>query len=161
MARQARRFTIYDAMEDKGVFEANPANVDSRDHEGASLYRGPVAYPKMLYHPEGEMRISVPGTVESTPWGPKEFGEQRELITRTVNSKAEEDAFIKQGWHTHPAKALVASGALSPPVSSDERVLDLEAQMEKMKAELAEAKAGLALAEDSKAKAGNSLPKKV
>src|SRR5574340_1262403 len=48
MARPSRRFSIYDAMEARGDFESNPANIDSRDSQGRSMYKK-AEYPRMLY----------------------------------------------------------------------------------------------------------------
>ncbi len=118
---QKTRFTIYDAMEQDGVFDRNPANPNSRDNDGNSIYTGPVEYPKMLYHPEGEERIVVPAEIIMTPLGAKEVNEQRELIHKTVGSVEEEAALITEGWHDHPAKAVkvrvmatIASSKLTP-----------------------------------------------
>ncbi len=101
------RFTIYDKMQGDGYFSANPANPDSRDPTtGDSIYQGPVEFPKMLYHPEGEEKIIVPAEIITTPLGPKAVGEQRELIYEIVQNKAEEAVLLAEGWHTHPAPAM-------------------------------------------------------
>lgn len=105
---QKTRFTIYDAMEQDGVFDRNPANPNSRDNDGNALYTGPVEYPKMLYHPEGEERVIVPAEIIVTPLGPKEVNEQKELIHKTVGSAEEEAELVTEGWHDHPAKAVRA-----------------------------------------------------
>ena len=42
MAGRGRVFTIFDVMEDKGVFRANSANPNAVDREGRPLYAGPV-----------------------------------------------------------------------------------------------------------------------
>lgn len=103
------RFTIYDALEKKGYFDANPANTYARDlTTGASLFKGAVEFPKMLYHPEGAERQTVAPEVLSTPLGPKEVGEQRELIWRIAETPAEEKALRVEGWYDHPAKAVRA-----------------------------------------------------
>lgn len=103
---QKTRFTIYDAMEQNGIFSSNPANPGSRDNDGNSLYTGPVEFPKMLYHPEGEQRIIVPAEIVVTPLGPRELNEQKEMLHLIVNNQAEADAALAEGWHDHPAKAL-------------------------------------------------------
>lgn len=104
---RGHRFTIYDALEKNGYFDANPANTFARDlTTGASLFAGPVEYPKMLFHPEGEERVIVPAEIITTPLGPKAVGEQRELLYQTVHSRAEEDAATAEGWWDHPAKAV-------------------------------------------------------
>lgn len=102
------RFTIYDAMENSGFFASNPANPGSRDNDGNALYTGPVEFPKMLYHPEGEQKIVVPAEIITTPLGPKEVGEQKQLIHKIVGSQAECDEALASGWHDHPAKAIEA-----------------------------------------------------
>lgn len=103
---QKNRFTIYDAMENSGVFASNAANAGSRDNDGNALYIGPVEYPKMLYHPEGEERVVVPAEIIMTPLGAKEVNEQKELINKTVNSVEEEAVLVAEGWLDHPAKAV-------------------------------------------------------
>ena len=142
-----KRFTIFDEMENRGIFRANPANLQSVDSDGKSIYKK-VEYPRMLYHPEGEERVSVPATAEMTPFGPQWLGEQRELINRIVNDEEEELTALAEGWHDHPAKAIRARNeilmkenierkaqgqkpiplAVVPPLSSDTRINELEAQ---------------------------------
>ncbi len=150
---RANRFTIYDALEANGVFDANPANSFSRDKAtGENLYKGPVAYPKMLYHPEGEEKIIVPGEVITTPLGAKMVGEQKELINRIVTSIAEDEEAQAEGWHDHPAKAIrarvelkIAQGNFNeketatllraiPTMSSSTRIADLEAEIARLQA---------------------------
>jgi hypothetical protein len=131
MARNDKRFTVYDMMEAKGLFEANPANADS------GAYAGPVAYPKMFYHPEGKMQITVPAELVQTIAGPRECGEQRALITRVAANAAEEKALVAEGWHDHPAKALAAAGLPVPPISPAGKIADLEAQIAALQAEKA------------------------
>ena len=93
------RFTIYDALEKKGYFDLNPANSYARSPtDGSTLYKGPVPYPKMLYHPLGEEKIVVAAEVLSTPMGPKEVGEQRELIWQIVATPAVDKALAADGW---------------------------------------------------------------
>jgi hypothetical protein len=142
-----KRFTIFDAMEDRGVFRANPANLQAVDSDGRSIYKK-VEYPRMLYHPEGQERISVPAAAEMTPFGPQWLGEQRELINRIVNNEEEEREALAEGWHDHPSKAIRARNeiiakenierkaqgqkalplSIIPPLSSDTRISELEAQ---------------------------------
>ena len=129
MARGAKRFTIYDMMENKGVFEANLANSDSPG------YKGPQAYPKMFYSPLGEQRVSVPAEVVMTPFGPKEYGEQRELIWRLAESLSDEKTLRSAGWHDHPAKAHAAAGRVTSPMSPAGRIEELEAQIAQLQAE--------------------------
>lgn len=133
-------FTIYDLMEKAGMFRSNPANIDSIDKATrVSLYKGPVQFPKMLYHPKGETRITVPAEIISTPFGAKMVGEQKELISKIVES-AEEEAVLKHlGWHDHPAKAIHAGGGEAPSISSSEQIASLESEMAALKKQLQEA----------------------
>ena len=129
MARQATRFTIYDAMEAKGVFDLNPANAQSPD------FAGPVEFPKMFYHPTGARRVSVAAEIIVTPMGPKAVGEQTELISKVAKDEVEAAMLIEAGWHDHPAKAIVAGGGDAPPVSPMNRIADLEAEIRRLTAE--------------------------
>lgn len=130
------RFTIYDAMEAKGVFAQNSANIDSRDQEGLSAYKGPVEYPKMMYHPRGEERIITPSRVEPSPVGPQIIPAVREIIWQTVESKEQEDKLRGDGWHDHPAYAVEASGKPRPAMGSSQRVKDLEGELKAKEQEL-------------------------
>lgn len=131
-----RRFTIYDAMEAKGVFDANPANPYARDPvSNDSLYTGPVPYPKMFYSPTGEYQITVPGEWITTLNGPKLVGEQKELI-HTLAKNADEEATLREaGWHDHPAKAITAGGGKAPPTSAGDRIASLEAELARLRAQ--------------------------
>lgn len=133
--RRDKRFTIYDVMEANGVFDSNPANAISSDYEG------PVSYPQMFYHPQGESRVLVPGEAINTPLGVQVVGEQRELINQIARTKIEADALRASGWHDHPAKAIAASGKAAPAVSPDMRIKDLEAQIRALQAAQADARA--------------------
>lgn len=133
MARDGRanRFTVYDVMESKGLFEANPANVVSPE------YAGPVPYPKMLYHPKGKTRVTQKAEVIRLPDGSVErLGEQVELIYRLVNSIEEEKAALKEGWHDHPAKSVVAGGGEAQ--LPDETMEEMEAEILRLRKELEE-----------------------
>lgn len=151
MAGRANRFTIYDALEQKGYFDSNPANSYARSPtDGSSLYTGPQEFPKMLYHPQGEEKIIVPGEILNTPLGAKMVGEQRELIWAIVNNEAENKALAAEGWHDHPAKAVRAriekliEGsqfteaetkkllATIPVMSSGSRITELEAEIARL-----------------------------
>ena len=136
MARQSHRFTIYDAMENAGVFETNPANPYSRDVEGQPAYSGPVQYPKMLYHPKGETRVTVPGTREYINGEYVFVGQLSEIVFEMVNNVAEEKALRDAGWHDHPARAIAASGGQAPAIASPERAAELRRRMEELEAEL-------------------------
>lgn len=148
MPPRGKRFSIYDAMEDRGVFAANPANMDSRGPDNAPLYRGPIEYPKMLYHPRGAEKILVPASAEATPFGPAMLNEQREIEHLVVKNAEEEAEARALGWHSHPAHSIAvgnedrrAAGKPLLPVpqaTSAERISDLERQKAAMEAELAE-----------------------
>lgn len=135
--------TVYDRMAAKGFFAQNAANRDSRDKfTGESLYKGPLQFPKMLYHPQGKMRVVVPAVAEATPFGPELRNEQKELISRVVNNEEELAGLLAEGWHKHPADAIAAGGGVAPAKSSVQRVSVLEEQVARLQAELAAAKAG-------------------
>jgi hypothetical protein len=136
MAKQSRRFSIYDAMEDKGVFEANPANSYARDLEGASAYSGPVKYPMMLYHPSGERRVIVAGQIELINGQYVKVGEQTEVVFEIVHDAATERRLVAEGWHRHPSHAIKASGEVAPVIASPERAEALRKAMAEMQAEL-------------------------
>jgi len=136
MARQ-NRFTIYDVMEQRGDFDSNPANATARSPEGTPLYAGPQQYPKMLYHPEGAEQILVPAEIIVTPLGPKAVGEQRQIIHQIAHNAQEEAELRAAGWHTHPAGSLRAAGKEAPPTGADQRIAELEKQLEALQAERA------------------------
>ncbi len=130
MARANRRFTVYDMLEENGEFEKNPANTQARDPvTGQSTYAGPVEFPKMMYHPTGETRITVPAEIITTPIGPKAVGEQREIIYKIVNTPEEEKALRDEGWHNRPVAAMAISRGEAPPVSKDDQIAALQAQL--------------------------------
>jgi len=120
---RAHRFTVFDVMEAQGVFDANPANPSSPD------YQGPIQYPKMFYHPQGETRITQRAEVIATPLGPERVGEMKELIHRVAHDADEEAALREAGWHDHPALAIKASGNDAPPMVSRSREKDLQDQI--------------------------------
>jgi hypothetical protein len=131
------RFTVYDVMQSRGVFDDNEANVIS------PAYKGPVPWPRVYYHPKGEERILVPADTRVTPWGPERLMEQREIIWRKANNQEEADKLIAEGWHDHPAKAIVAGGGVPPPMGSAGRITDLEQKIRDMERELAAAREGM------------------
>lgn len=149
-----KRFTQYDLMDAAGVFAKNPANVDAmQDAEGNSLYKGPVAFPRMMYHPEGLERVTVEATMLSGPDGtpildragsPIYRNEQKEVIWEIVQDAEQEAALRAAGWHDHPAKAIAAGGRDAPPMGT-QQVLDAK------DAEIAELRAQLAAGGDSSA----------
>lgn len=137
------RMTIYDLMEAAGKFASNPANAASISEDGTSLYVGPLEYPKMLYHPKGELRIVVPERIEPTPIGPVHIPAQTEMIHRIVQNAAEEDEARSEGWHDHPADAIAASDAALaglikvPPKGAGAVLQAKDKEIERLKAELA------------------------
>lgn len=140
MSYQDHIYTIYDAMARKGLFRVNPANRDSVGEGNRPLYKGPVQFPKMFYHPKGLERVTRPAEIIATPMGPRKVGEQRELISKLAENAKEGAVLAKLGWHDHPAKAIAASGRKAPPMASKESVQTLEAQMADLAARLAAAK---------------------
>lgn len=133
----AQRFTVFDVMEAKGVFKKNPANVNAQTEQGQPLYNGPVQYPRMLYHPKGEERIIQQGEVIMTPLGPQRVMQQREIIYKIVNNPAEEKELIALGWHTHPAKAIQASGKEAPATGADQVIADLQRKIAELQSQQA------------------------
>jgi len=124
------RYTVYDAMDSKGVFEMNPANSTSPS------YVGPQEFPKMFYHPSGKQRVIQKAEILQTPYGPIKVGEQYELISRIVQDPEEEARARTAGWHDHPAKAIAASGQAAPAMASYSEVADIERQMAVLQARL-------------------------
>ena len=147
-SRNRHVHTVYDVMDAKGVFDANPANAQAHDPQThQSRYAGPVEFPTMLYHPEGKHRVVMPERVEQTSWGPERRPAVTEMITRVVQTQPELDALLAKGWHQHPADAMAAAGLEAPPKSSANRIAQLEAEIKKLTAE--KTKAGkLARVED-------------
>ncbi len=135
MARLSKRYSIYDVMEDKGVFEANPANVYAINHEKQSLYKGPVEYPKMFYHPTGEEQVINPGTTELITGQYVVMGRLLETKWKLANNKEEEKQLRKDGWHDHPSLAAVAGGKASPVIASPERMSEIDRQIALLTAE--------------------------
>lgn len=135
MPRRQHQFTIYDAMDARGDFDRNPANAGAYDRvSGEVIYSGPVQFPKMLYHPDGETYVTKPAEEINTPFGPKRVGEQREIISRIVATPDEEKVWKAKGWHNHPRGAVIAAGGDAPPPSYEEQIADLKAELEKMRA---------------------------
>ena len=149
-----KRYTVYDVMEEKGVFRANPANAGAQTPDGEVLYKGPVAYPKMMYHPKGDTRVTVQAEMIVTPFGPQRVGEQREIIWQIAHSADEEKELRASGWHDHPAKAIAARGDTAvPSMGPETRINDLEAEIERLRAAQAEWERQKAEMADASAKA--------
>lgn len=128
------RFTIYDMLEAKGVFESNPANADARGEDGSALYVGPVEYPKMFYHPTGAQREVSGARIEVNAAGqPITIPARFELIYEVAHDGEAEARLRAAGWHDHPAKAVAAGGGAAPPQSSADRIRELEAELARMK----------------------------
>jgi hypothetical protein len=142
------RFTQYDMLEAKGFFASNPANADSMDlNEGTPLYKGPVRYPMMFYHPQGEERVTVPAQQVTDSHGEPVIGrdgqivmrgEQREIIWELAHDADDEEHLREGGWHDHPSDALAASGRPAPPKGAqavmdakDREIATLQAQLAK------------------------------
>lgn len=149
--------TVYDRMAAKGYFRNNPANIDSRDpNSGESIYKGPIAYPKMLYHPEGKKRVMSPEVTVPGPAGSQVVPATYEIVNKIVKNKAEFDEAKALGWHEHPSDAFWASLTEEeqliverPAKSAQTRISTLEQQLEDMRKELEAARAGT-IQDDSK-----------
>ena len=133
------RMTVYDLMDARGVFAANPANANAQGPNGEPLYQGPVEFPQMLYHPTGEEQILVPGRVEPTPTGPVHVPPQKIMKTRVVADAAELEEALSAGWHLHPADAIAAGGGVAPAKSAGSKISEMEAQIKHLQRQLAAA----------------------
>lgn len=154
--QNGQRFSIFDAMENAGVFRANSANAYAVSKDGASLYRGPVEYPKMLYFPQ-EI-IIVPASAEVGPLAGQYSGmslnEQRAMKDKIVNDREEEARALAEGWFQTPVEAiealnekLIEQGLPTkpvPPVSSAVQVKRLENSKAELEEQLAKAQAAVA-----------------
>ena len=130
MARR-NRYSIFDMMDDKGVFDKNPANACS------DKYIGPQPFPKMVYHPKGEYRVTQKAEVVVTPFGPEKVGELKELIYRTVQDQEELDRALDEGWHMHPADSIAAGGRARPETAPAGAIEDIDAQIKRLQAQKA------------------------
>lgn len=138
MARRNKeaRYSIFDVMDSKGVFDDNPANQQSDEERDGTKFRSwPNQFPKMMYHPLGEMKVTRIAEVIVTPMGPKFVNERKEMISAIAQNESEERALRAKGWHDHPAKAIAAAGGNAPPMSAAARIDDLEAEIARLKAE--------------------------
>lgn len=140
MPQPKRRHSIYDVMEERGVFLVNPANLDSIDLNTRNSIYVKAEYPKLLYHPQGLERVIVASQMEMTAFGPQKTGEQREIIWEEVNDLASEKRLLALGWHNHPAKAMAAAGKTPPPMSSASQVEVLEDKMDDLQRQLDESR---------------------
>jgi hypothetical protein len=138
MARRNKdtRYSIFDVMDAKGVFDDNPANQQAdAERDGVKFSTWPNAFPKMMYHPMAEMKVTRLAEVIVTPMGPKFVNERKEMISAIVTNESEERALRAKGWHDHPAKAIAAAGGNAPPISAAARIDDLEAEIARLRAE--------------------------
>lgn len=125
--RQNARFSIYDAMEARGVFDENTANTSSPDYKRRE-------YPRMFYEPNGKERIVVPAEMLETPIGVKLINEQRALISAIAANATEEAALRAAGWHDHPSKANAKAGRAVAPQGASDRIAELEAEIRRLTA---------------------------
>jgi len=138
MARRNRdtRYSIFDVMDARGVFDDNPANQQADvERDGTKFNTWPNQFPKMMYHPMGEMKVTRIAEVIVTPMGPKFVNERKEMISAIAANEQEERALRAKGWHDHPAKAIAAAGGNAPPISAAARIDDLEAEIARLKGE--------------------------
>ena len=139
-----RRFTIYDKLEEDGVFESNPANSTANPEvleaaKAAGTPVWPVPYPRMLYHPQGERRVTVAGEIIMTPLGPKEVGRQTELVWQVANNQAEHKALLAQGWHESPADAQAVANGRTPEDEAEDLAVQIRELEARRNAKLAKA----------------------
>ena len=140
MSQRARhRFSIYDAMDEKGAFDNNVANSYARNNEtGEALYAGPVEFPKMFYHPEGAREVLNPGELVRDAYGDvKCLGRITQIICKTASNAQEAEALMDAGWHSHPAQAMVAAGEKAPPSGPEQKITALEKQIQELKNRIA------------------------
>lgn len=144
--RMNKVYSIYHSMEDRGLFETNKANAQAVNNDGLSIYEGPVQYPKMLYHPKGEMRCVTQGIMvtdrDNRPvfdetGKPKYAGAVYEVKNIVVDSAEQEEEMVNQGWHYTEAQALRANPETfhkAPPKTKaeeqEEKIKELEKQLE-------------------------------
>lgn len=155
MARKPNRFTIYDMMEQKGVFEANPNNAGARDETGENLYQGPTQFPQMFYHPQGQEYVAQAGEIVVTPLGPREVNKQMALVSQVAANEAEAKALRAAGWHDHPRKALAAAGkAEAMPRDPSETIAELQAEITRLQAEKNEVSASILAGQSQRGRTG-------
>jgi hypothetical protein len=147
--RMNKVYSIYHSMEDRGLFETNKANVQAVSNDGLSIYEGPVQYPKMLYHPKGELHCISQGILvtdrDSRPvfdetGKPKYAGAVWGVKNVIVESEAQEEEMVALGWHYTEAQALRANPEThlkAPPKTThelqSEEIAALKKQIEEMK----------------------------
>ncbi len=147
-------YTLYHSLAEKGFFDSNPANTQAVDADGRSIYRGPVQFPKMIYHPKGEEEITARGEKVATPFGPELLGVKKKIISKKVHSQAELDEALASGWHRFPADAIAASGKIPPPVGLGQKLVKKDEEIRRLTAMLADA--GIDPADDDTAAQGRA-----
>lgn len=145
--RTQKVYSVYHHMEEKGVFETNTANAGAVNTDGLSIYQGPVEYPKMLYHPTGEMeRIYAGIQVMDREGNPvkdengqlKYAGSQHAIKTVIVHSADEEAEWIGRGWHTSEAAARRTNPVLAKTAPGPTPMEEAKSRIKELEAKLAE-----------------------
>ncbi len=90
MAKAKRIFTVYDQLE-------------FPEYE----YK---AFPKMLFHPKGELEVLNQGEIQNMPWGPEVRNRTYRMKHLIVQDEAEKAKALKAGWHESEAEAEEARG---------------------------------------------------
>jgi hypothetical protein len=152
MAKKNRIYSVFHAMDDAGMFDNNPAN-----QSAGPLYRK-QQFPRMVWHPEGETRVTQEAEEIETKSGVKFVGEKREIIYRVANNRREYDRLLQDGWHAHPAGAMKAAGLEPPVVSAAEEIDSLKAQLDALKAKLRDAQEYDAATSVSRKVRHNAMP---
>lgn len=145
--RLSKVYSIYHAMEDRGVFETNKANAQAVNNDGLSIYEGPVQYPKMLYHPKGEMVCITQGIMitdrDNRPvydelGRPRHAGAVWGMRHVIVENEEQEAEYAEKGWHLTEAAAMRANPSMAekaPPKTQLELQAERIRELEKMLAE--------------------------
>jgi hypothetical protein len=139
-------------MEDRGVFEDNTANASAVSHDGLSTYAGPVEYPKMLYHPKGEVYCITQGIMvtdrDNRPFldengKPRYAGAVWGIKNVIVESAVQEAEYTSKGWHFTEAQALRANPETltkAPPKTIQELQLEEIASLKQQLAAVSSSK---------------------
>ena len=142
---KSKVFSRYHVLEAMGYYASNPANANAVDDDGNSIYKGPIEYPKMLFHPEGKIRVVNVGTMEKMPDGTfKEHGRIEEIEWQSVENAEQEAELRAQGWHDSPVKAIRAAPTTSKIPAPKLTQTEVMEQMAKRIAELEAEKAASA-----------------
>lgn len=131
-------FTIYHVMDKRGDFDSNPANAQAVNVDGVSIYKGPVEYPKMVFHPKGEREIMSMGTVvveegkivrDPATGQPQRTGDIWGTKNKIAADETQYQEFKALGWHDTEAEALRMNP--SSPVKAPPKTL-IEQQAEEL-----------------------------